>query len=200
MSRAWFLVLFVAACEGTISGSGGNPIDAPGGGGDDTGVTPDGGGSGSGSGSGGGSGSLTITLTSSPTPNAVYNPRNVLAVWIQQTGGTFVKTINRQAATRKLSLVAWNTAAGAGDVDAVTGATRQNHTNPVNITWDLKDKQGNVIPDGTYTVRMETADSNAATAAKNNQGTFTFVKGPAPQTQNGLANGGFSNVTIKFTP
>jgi len=196
MSRAWLVVLFAAACTvGTID-SGGKQIDAPTGGGDDTGITPDG----AGSGSGGGSGSLTVTLTSSPTPNAVYNPRNVLAVWIQTSGAAFVKTINRQADTRKLSLVAWNTAAGAGDVDAVTGATRQNHTNPVNITWDLKDKQGNVIPDGTYTIRMEVADSNANSPAKNNQGTFTFVKGPSPQTQNGLTNGGFSNVKIVFTP
>ena len=55
-------------------------------------------------------------------------------------------------------------------------------------------------PDGTYTIRMEASDTNATTAGQNNQGTFTFVKGAAPQMQTGLSNGGFTNVTINFTP
>jgi hypothetical protein len=57
-----------------------------------------------------------------------------------------------------------------------------------------------VIPDGTYTVHMEVADTNAISATQNNEGTFTFVKGPQAQMQTGLSNGGFTNVSINFTP
>ena len=56
------------------------------------------------------------------------------------------------------------------------------------------------LPNGTYTVRMEVADTNAITATANNQGTFTFIKGPNPQMQTGLSNGGFTNVSISYTP
>ena len=186
-------------------------IEPTGGGGGTSGASPDaatgggggggGGGSGSGMGSGSGSGAartLSVTFTSSPN-GGQYAPRNVVAVWIEGNGGTFVKTIGRWAATRVGSLVAWNGKSG-GDADAVSGATRLDHTAPLTVTWNLKDKQGAAVPDGTYTIRMEMADSNATTAGQNRQGTFTFVNGTAPQNQTGLTNGGFSNVTIDFKP
>jgi hypothetical protein len=142
---------------------------------------------------------LTITATSSQTANPGFQTKNVVAVWVAGSG-TFVKTIQRWAGTRRGYLLAWNAAAGAGDVDAVSGATRANHVTPLTITWDLKNKAGVVIPDGTYTVRMESADNNATAVTQNNQGTFTFTKGPTMQTQTGLSNGGFSNVTITYKP
>jgi len=121
-------------------------------------------------------------------------------VWVEDAGGAFVKTIGRWANVRKGNLVAWTTAAGANDVDAVSGATRQNHTGTLTVTWDLKNRGGTVVPDGTYTIRMELTDKNTSSAATNNQGTFTFVKGATPQSQTGLTSGGFSGVAITFSP
>ena len=142
---------------------------------------------------------LQLAVTTTPgTGN--YAPRNVVAVWVEDSGGTFVKTIGRWANTRRQHLVAWQAKAGAGDADAVSGATRQNHATPLTITWDLKNKANAIVPDGTYTIRMESTDLNATQAAQNHQGTFTFVKGPAPQVQTALANGGFTNVTIDYSP
>lgn len=140
---------------------------------------------------------LTVTTTQG-TGN--YAPRNIVAVWVEDQGGTFVKTIGRWANTRKQHLVAWQAKAGANDADAVSGATRQNHATPLTITWDLKNKANAIVPDGTYTIRMESTDLNANQAAQNHQGTFTFVKGAAAQTQNNLSNGGFTNVTITYDP
>ena len=145
------------------------------------------------------SGTVTITFTTTPV-GGQYAPRNVVAVWIQSPGGTFVKTIGRWANVRKQHLVAWTTAAGPNDADAVSGATRLNHTTPLTVTWNLLDKAAATVPDGTYTIRMELTDLNANTAAQNNQGTFTFVKGPQAQVQTGLTNGGFTNVSINFDP
>lgn len=153
-------------------------------------------------GSTGGSGTakLQITVTTSPTPGADYAPNNVVAVWIEDQAGTFVKTIDRWASARKQHLVAWTLKAGLADADAVSGATRASHATPLTITWDLKDRQNAVVADGTYTIRMEVADQNSVAPDQNNQGTFTFVKSADPQSQTGLSNGGFTNVSIDFTP
>lgn len=143
--------------------------------------------------------SLQVTVTTTPgTGN--YAPRNIVAVWVEDSAGTFVKTIGRWANTRKQHLVAWQAKAGTADADAVSGATRQNHTAPLTITWDLKNKANAIVPDGTYTIRMESTDLNANQAAQNHQGTFTFVKGPTAQMQSALANGGFNTVSIAYSP
>lgn len=142
-------------------------------------------------------GSLTATFTTTPS-GGNYAPKNVVAVWVEGPGGTFVKTIGRWAGTRREHLVAWTAAAGAADVDAVSGATRASHTAPLTVTWDLLDRTNVPVPDGTYTLRMELADENATQAAQNNQGTFTFVKGPQPSTQTALSSGGFINVSVTF--
>ncbi len=146
---------------------------------------------------------LVVTFTSTPTPGGgQYAPSNVDAVWIEgPTGTTFVKTIGQWAATRKGNLLAWNAAAGPNDVDAISGATQLTYATPLTtMAWNLQDRLGAVVPDGTYTVRMESTDLNANTAAQNNQGTFTFVKSAVAQSQTGLTNGGFTNVSIQFTP
>jgi hypothetical protein len=101
---------------------------------------------------------------------------------------------------RTASLIEWNDAAGPGDVDSVSGASRTSHEVPLDFQWKLKGRDQQVIADGTYTIRMEMTESNATSAADCNEGTFTFTKGAAPQSQTGLSNGGFTNVSIDFTP
>ncbi len=192
------LFVILAACDvGSVIPEGGGAAapDASGGGGGGGG-----GGSDSGSGSGGGMAApqtmrVTFTTTESGGP---YRPSNIVAVWIEGAGGAFVKTIERWSNIRTVSLVAWNQKSG-GDADAVSGATRTMHGELV-VNWDLKDRQNAVVPDGTYTIRMEVADENATTQTQNNQGTFTFAKGTAPDNQTGLSNGGFTNVSISYTP
>jgi hypothetical protein len=137
---------------------------------------------------------VTAKFTTTPA-GGPYAPRNVVAVWVEDGSGAFVKTIGRWAAQRKQYLLQWTAKAGANDADAVTGATRQDHTQMIQAVWNLQNKQNVVVPDGTYTIRMELADSDGGTT---NEGTFTFVKGPNPQVQANLANGGFNNVTISY--
>jgi uncharacterized protein (TIGR03382 family) len=83
-------------------------------------------------------------------------------------------------------------------MDAVSGATRLDHSQRLTVTWDLKDRASAIVPDGTYTIRMELADSNVTTPAQNHQGTFSFAKGPTGSMQTGQTNGGFINVDIVF--
>ncbi len=144
-------------------------------------------------------GTLKITATSSTKPG-LFAPNNVVAVWIESDAGAFVKTIDRWSGVRSQYLLAWNAKAGTGDVDSVSGASRLDHATPLSITWKLKDRNKQPIADGTYTIRMESAESNSVSETENNEGTFTFVKGADPQVQTGLASGGFTNVKIEFTP
>lgn len=137
-----------------------------------------------------------------------YTPKNIVAIWIEgptvgQTPGPFVKTIGRWANIERDHLIAWQAKAGLNDADAVTGATRADHQMKLSVDWDLKNKQGTLVPDGTYTIRIETSDSNATSSAQNNQGTFTFVKGLQPQVQTNLTGGSvvpYTEVTIDFNP
>jgi uncharacterized protein (TIGR03382 family) len=139
---------------------------------------------------------VTSTTTSH---GGSFAPRNVVATWVEDASGVFIKTISRWANARKSHLVAWIAKAGGNDVDAISGATRQDHSRPVIATWDLKNKAGNEVPDGTYTIRMELADSNSSTPAQNDQGTYTFVKNTAAATQANVKSGGFTT-TINYTP
>ena len=141
--------------------------------------------------------SLSVTLTTTPK-GGNYAPRNIVAVWVEGPGGVFQKTLGRWAGTRKSHLSGWIAKAGNNDTDAVSGATRQNHTTPLTVTWDFKNKAGVLVPDGAYTVRMELADSNSNTPAQNNQGTFTFQKNGTSSSTTAGSNGGFVGVAVNY--
>lgn len=165
-----------AACVASILGAGGAEVEARGA------VT------------------VTFTTTPVPAPNNTYAPFNVLAVWIEGPGAAFVKTVGRWSAARTQHLVAWRAKSGVNDVDAVVGASRLTDTTSETISWNLKNKLNAIVPDGTYTIRLEMGQENSNTAAQNNQGTFTFVKSGTAQVQTALTNGGFTNVTVNYDP
>ncbi len=141
----------------------------------------------------------TFTTTPAPPGGRNYAPRNVVAVWVEDSSGTFVKTIGRWGTREHSNLVSWRGKAGTSDTDSISGATRGSHTAQLTVNWDLRNRQGATVPDGMYTVRMELADREAPTSSNNNQGTFTFVKSSSSQTQSSLSNGGFNAVTLTFT-
>jgi len=141
---------------------------------------------------------LTVTFDTSPA-GGIYSPQNCVVVWVE-SAGTFVKTIGRWCDVRKQYLLAWTSKAGPNDPDAISGATRAGHSTRLTATWDLKNNFNTIVPDGTYSIRMETTDGLASGVGDNNQGTFTFTKGPADQIQTGLGGGGHSNVNIAYSP
>jgi hypothetical protein len=64
----------------------------------------------------------------------------------------------------------------------------------VTATWTIPAE----LPDGIYTVRVETCDDNSATADQNTQGTFNFEKNGTASTQT-PAGLGYTNVTIDYS-
>jgi hypothetical protein len=130
-----------------------------------------------------------------------YTPRNCGAVWIEDSFGSYVRTVDVWAAERRMAVVTWFERACQTDPtipDAVTSATLPKpaaHT----VTWDTKDWRGNVVPDGVYTVWMQVTENEIFPVGPFMQ--IDFTKGPAPVT---LAikkpEAGFENVTLVYTP
>lgn len=143
-------------------------------------------------------GTLAVSVTTSST-GGNYAPRNVLAIWVEDSSGKFVKTLLAYAATRKTHLNTWEastTAAGSvyNVTDAITGATQSSHGTRT-CTWNGKDYNGNVVADGNYNLRMELTDKNAT----GNTALYTFTKGPANQTLSPANVASFSSVSIKWS-
>ncbi len=125
-------------------------------------------------------GTLTFTVKT-VTNNSTYSPRNVLAIWIKDAGGTFVVSRKVMANTRKQHLVKWNASSGGNTVTATTGATLTSHQTHT-VTWNGKNAAGADMPDGIYQIWVEYTSTNSA--SNGNQGPFLtveFDKGPAIQ-------------------
>ena len=140
---------------------------------------------------------LTVSFETTPIGGSVYAPANVVAVWIENSAGEYVKTIGRHSAVRTQHLVAWQEKSN-NDMDAVSGATRIDHNTALSFEWKLK-AGGVVVPEGTYTIRVEVADDNSTTPDQNHQATFTFDHNGEPSNQD-VTGPGLENVNINFDP
>lgn len=143
-------------------------------------------------------GTLSVSVTTSST-GGNYAPRNIVAIWIEDNSGKFVKTLLAYANTRKTHLNTWEasttTAGSAFNVtDAISGATQSNHATR-NCQWNGKDYTGKLMADGDYKVRMELTDKNAT----GNIASFTFTKGPNAQNLTPANVPSFSSISINWT-
>jgi hypothetical protein len=109
-------------------------------------------------------GVLNVTATTS-SAGGNYAPKNIVAIWIEDDQGNFVKTLLAYAQNRKTHLNTWEastTAAGSpfNTVDAITGATKTSHGTRT-CSWNATDINGAIMPDGTYKVWFELTDKNS---------------------------------------
>lgn len=144
-------------------------------------------------------GELIVSVSTSQA-GGNYSPRNVLAIWVADDSGNFVKTLLAYANRRKTHLNTWQattTSAGSAynTVDAITGATKNSHATR-NCSWDGTDVDGNLVPDGSYKVWMELTDKNGT----GNFSSFPFTKGPAVDEQSPSNKPSFSSISINWTP
>ena len=145
------------------------------------------------------SGELSVTVTTSATPGN-FAPRNIVAIWIEDDAGNFVKTLLAYAQQRKTHLNTWQASTGAAGsefntVDAITGATRTSH-GVRSCTWDGANFLGVPEPDGAYKVWMELTDKNST----GNFSSFIFEKGPDPVAFTPANVPSFSAISIQWTP
>ena len=123
-----------------------------------------------------------------------YAPKHVLAIWIEKDG-VFVKTSKAMANQRKQYLYTWRASSNYNVVDAITGSTINSHQTHT-IEWDCTDLNGNIVPDGNYTLRIEFTDKHAQGPLYSidfAKGTEPFVLTPPNQTN-------YINMQFTYTP
>ena len=87
-----------------------------------------------------------------------YSPRNIGAIWVQSSSGTFVKSLELWARQRRTHLTKFNGAVGtAGPVDVTASATLSSHR-AHHVSWNLKDRSGASVAPGKYTLLIEVTD------------------------------------------
>ena len=130
---------------------------------------------------------LTVSL------DGEYSPRNIGAIWIEDSGGRFVKTLEEWARSREEHLYTFLDASGGDTTDAITSATLSDHRTH-SVTWDLRDLSGSAAPDGDYRVMMELTDDNdqGATAG------IGFTKGPSPLEVNPPDEARFVDMRLRY--
>lgn len=143
-------------------------------------------------------GTLAVSVTTSST-GGNYAPRNVVAIWIEDNSGKFVKTLLAYANTRITHLNTWQASSLAAGkefdkIDAISGATQSSHATRT-CQWNGTDYAGKLMADGDYKVRMELTDKNAT----GNVASFTFTKGATTQKQTPTGVPSFSSVTLNWS-
>jgi hypothetical protein len=126
------------------------------------------------------SGTLSVSVSTGST-GGNYAPKNIVAVWIEDNSGKFVKTLLAYADKRKQHLNTWETSTSAAgsmynSVDAKTGATQNSHGTRT-CSWNATDYSGKIVTDGEYKLRMELTDKNGT----GNIASFPFTKGANSQ-------------------
>lgn len=140
------------------------------------------------------SGSLAFSVTTSTT-GQYFAPKHVVAIWIENSSGEFIKTLKVRANYQINYLYQWKNSSSSNTVDAITGATLTSHQTH-SLTWDCTDVSGELVPDGDYTVRVEFSE-------KNGQGpytSYTFTKGNTEVSLSPSDLTNFKNVSIVYTP
>ena len=149
-------------------------------------------------------GTLTFTFTETHAGSS----KNVLAVWVTDNSGSFVKTRMRFWGNGTNDhLPSWKSNSGQNLVDAITGPTRTASTNPPafgekTVIWDGKDVTANTVPDGTYKVFVESSWNNPE-PPYNHHSTimdFTFEKSIDSTHTDPAGNSYFSDITLDWVP
>ncbi|HEY5499934.1 MAG TPA: DUF2271 domain-containing protein [Bacteroidales bacterium] len=135
-------------------------------------------------------------------------PKHVFALWITDTNGKYVKTINRQSKNYTSSLTSWSSNSGSKTTDGITGASLTTHNAPLNkiggvsripFLWDCKDYNGTLVADGNYYVNVEFSEKGTSKYIK-----YAFTKGSTSDNlsfPNVTTNPGkyFQNATLVYT-
>jgi len=144
------------------------------------------------------SGNMTFTVKTI-NYSAPYSPRHILAIWIADGSGTWIKTRKRiyQNTAYRQYLTNFKNATGGtyNATDATTGATLQAHTTHA-VSWDGKDVDGNLVADGNYRVYVEFTSANATGKLYY----LEFTKGPDTQTLTPSNQTYFQNINLTWTP
>jgi hypothetical protein len=141
--------------------------------------------------------SVTFSVTTVATKGK-YAPRHVLAIWVTDSQGALVQTLQVNADKRKKHLVEWLAALGDTKVDAVTSATLKTHQTS-KVVWNCKDAKGNPVPDGKYRIRVEFTEINGAGPSTPKEH-IEFTVGPTASTVKPKDLDNFKAMSLDYVP
>jgi hypothetical protein len=144
-----------------------------------------------------------------------YAPKNVGAVWVEDTSGKWVYTLEYWgSAPNDSHLTRYNTAAGPTHdyalgnpllavfggakyvvmppPDVLSGATLNMHKTHTGLSWSLKDANGKEAPDGPYRVVIEITEDEVSEKSYE----VPFTKGPMPATVNPMETAVYTGVKL----
>lgn len=109
-------------------------------------------------------GTLSVEVETHGT-GGKYAPKNIVAIWVENSNGDFVKTLLAYCDKRKTNLNNWQKSTGnAGveynTVDAITGSTQKNH-DVRSCSWNATTYNADTVEDGMYKLCMELTDKNS---------------------------------------
>jgi hypothetical protein len=157
----------------------------------------------------------TLTWSFTPTSHTGFSgdARHVLAVWIETSTGTFVKTkIRNVGPSTNDHLPTWAAKAGCASTtnavgsgcnttDATTGATLTSYATRTG-TWDGKNVNGAVngttVTDGAYRLAVQQTWNHGSSATTTVY--YNFTKGTSPDHQTPAADANFSAITLDWVP
>ncbi len=91
-----------------------------------------------------------------------YAPKHVLAIWVTDAKGKFVRTLEIYGKKRMKYLTVWGKNSKQNTADAITGATLKKHV-AHNVVWDCRDAKGKLVPNGYYYIQVEFAEEHKRT-------------------------------------
>jgi len=154
-------------------------------------------------------GTLTLKFTTK-SYDGQYAPGNYGAVWFESADGEFVKTAKRWAGLAHASdLGQWTEASGgwgglfggsgnmADMMDAMSSATLRQHESH-SVTWNMKDADKMVVPDGDYVAVVELTEDRAASPGPLLR--IPFKKGPEPVTVDPSDEASFTDISLTYQP
>jgi hypothetical protein len=142
-------------------------------------------------------GTLEFCVTT-VTTKGKYAPRHVVAIWVADARGRFVKTLRLAGRKQSKRLRRWARASRKNVVDAVTGATMKKHGTHT-VAWDGRDAKGRIVPDGMYQVRVEFTEKNRL-GPVTPLGHVRFVKGRLGATARVSDLPNFKKMSVTWTP
>lgn len=137
---------------------------------------------------------LYVSVATS-TAGGNYSPRNIVAIWVTDSSGKFVKTLTVYADKRKSDLTNWVSASNKNTTDAVTGATLTSF-GTITAKWNGTNTSGTVVADGSYNLCMELTDKGGT----GNYSKFEFTKGATELSLTPANVSSFSSISIKWMP
>lgn len=123
-----------------------------------------------------------------------YQPKNVGAIWVEDETGRGIKTLAVWASLRTRYLTEYIASNPVRDTaDAITSATLRAHGSH-EVTWNLRDSDNQIVPDGVYSLVVEVTDKDATGQTLS----VMFRKGAEPQVITPPDSSYFSAIELRY--